>query len=220
MIYVTGDGFAAASYATCQFSWAGQDETYHLQGTLPHPKNLNVSFTNRLGTALHQPTRLDAWELSSYDRVFTQIENVLDLNPKYMVISWPSFFRSTVEVDGTIYPFGFLDIEKYDNPDNIKAAMRAKMGSIKTKESYQNFQEKCSNLCNLLESENICYSMIMGENKLPFDITFGRWLWDPKETTVKIWAEDNQFLNDFGFLSEIGHKELGKLLIVHLTNQL
>ena len=220
MIYVTGDGFAAASYAACPYSWASQDETYHLHGTLPHIKNLNVSFANRLGLALHQPVRTEAYELALYDRVFSQIENVLKLNVQYMVISWPSFFRSIVEVDGTTYPFRFLDIEKYTHPNNIKAAMRAKMGSIKTKESYQSFQEKCSDLCSLLDSKKIHYSMMMGENKLPFDITFGRWLWDPEETTVKSWAEDNQFLNDFGFLSDIGHKELGKLLIVHLTKQL
>jgi hypothetical protein len=219
MIYVTGDGFAAASYAASNFSWAGQDETYHLHGTLPHPKNLNVSFANKLSLALHNPIRLEAYELSMYDRVFAQIENVLELNPKYMVISWPSFFRYVVEVDGTSYSFKSLEIEKSNYPDNIKAAMRAKMGSTKLKETQENFLEKCNKLCNLLETKKVHYSMMMGENKLPFEIN-GRWLWDPKETTVKSWAEDNQLLNQNGFLSENGHKELGKLLIVHLTNQL
>ena len=220
MIYVNGDGFAAASYAVTPYSWANQDETYHLHGTLPHPKNLNVSFSNRLGLALHQPVRTEAYELALYERVFTQIENVLKLDVQYMVISWPSFFRSTVEVDGVTYTFRFLDIENYSYPANVKAAMRSKMGSIKTKESYQNFQEKCGELCDLLDKRKIKYSMMMGENKLPFDVTFGKWFLDPKEATVQSWAEDNQFLNDFGFLSENGHKELGKLLIVHLTNQL
>ena len=218
MIYVTGDGFAAASYAACPYSWASQDETYHLHGTLPHIENLNVSFANRLGLALHQPVRTEAYELALYDRVFSQIENVLKLNVQYMVISWPSFFRYEVEVDGNTYSFMSIEIEKLNYPANIKQAMRTKMGSIKLKETQQNFLEKCNELCNLLDSKKIHYSMMMGENKLP--VTFGRWLWDPKETTVKSWAEDNQFLNDFGFLSNIGHKELGKLLIVHLTKQL
>jgi hypothetical protein len=218
MIYVTGDGFAAASYAACNYSWAGQDETYHLHGTLPHPNNLNVSFANRLGLALHQPVRTEAYELALYDRVFNQIENVLKLDVQYMVISWPSFFRYAVEVDGTLYTFKSLEIEKSNYPANIKQAMRAKMGSTQLKETQQNFLEKCNELCNLLDHKKIHYSMMMGENKLP--VTFGRWLWDPKETTIKSWAEDNQFLNNFGFLSEIGHKELGKLLIVHLTKQL
>ena len=218
MIYVTGDGFAAASYADSAYSWAKQDETYHLHGTLPHPNNLNVSFANRLGLALHQPVRTEAYELALYDRVFNQIENVLKLNVQYMVISWPSFFRYEVEVDGNTYSFMSIEIEKLNYPANIKQAMRTKMGSIKLKETQQNFLEKCNELCNLLDSKKIHYSMMMGENKLP--VTFGRWLWDPKETTVKSWAEDNQFLNDFGFLSDIGHKELGKLLIVHLTKQL
>jgi hypothetical protein len=220
MIYVTGDGFAAASYAASPYSWARQDTTYFLHGTLPHPKNLDVSFANRLSLVLHQPIRTEAYELALYDRVFAQIEKTLELDVQYMVVSWPSFFRYSVEVDGTEYSFKSTEIEKSNYPANIKAAMRAKMGSIKLKETQQSFIEKCNELCNILDSRKIHYSMMMGENKLPLDITFGRWLLNPKETTVKNWAEDNQFLNDFGFLSEIGHKELGKLLIVHLTNQL
>jgi hypothetical protein len=220
MIYVTGDGFASASYATCPYSWASQDETYHLHGTLPHPKNLNVSFSNRLALAFHQPARTEAYELALHDRVFTQIENVLKHNVKYMVISWPSFFRYTVEVDGTTYSFKSLEIEESNYSAKIKAAMRAKMGGTKLKETHQNFLEKSKDLCKILDSKKVRYSMMMGENTLPLDITFGKWLWNPKETTIKSWAEDNQFLNDFGFLNEIGHKELGKLLIVYLTNQL
>ena len=94
------------------------------------------------------------------------------------------------------------------------------MGSTDLKETQKDFLIKCNELCNLLDNKKIHYSMMMGENKLPSDITFGKWLWNPKETTVKSWAEDNQLLNEFGFLTENGHKELGKLLIVYLTNQL
>ena len=219
MIYVNGDGFAAASYANCAYSWAGQDPTYYVNGSQMHPKNVSVSFANLLSNALHQPLRLEAWQLKDNSSILEEAQVSLGLRLNYVIITWPNFFRGKIVHEDKIYRFEFNKINTYDVSQEVKDLMRAYTATFNYDALMAEFLRNLRILCEDMEQRKIRYSMAMSDQVLPSPVDFGRWIFDPAVQTITSWAATKELLNGAGFLSNVGHKELSKLLIVHLTSQ-
>ena len=219
MIYVNGDGFAAASYANSTYSWASQDPDLFLNGQTVHPKNMDASFAKMLSNALHQPLRLEAWERNSQHKILRETRDFIEKNQvDWMVITWPGFFRDEMEHEGVSYQFDFNKIDLYDLDPSIKAAMRTKMQSFNLSAAQDRFRTELEDLCSILEARKIRYAMMMSDATLSIDT--GHWAMDPSKTSITKWAAESQNLNGSGFLSEAGQKELAKSLIIYLTSQL
>jgi hypothetical protein len=220
MIYVNGDGHAAASYLSTNYSWSSQDPNRKLLGQLPHIKNVEDSFTKKLSVALHQPYRLEAYEHSTLEEVIAQTKTAISLNPKYVIVIWPNFFQSSVEINGIEFSFDFSEIENYQVSEEVKKAMRAKMIARRLPIIIEDFQKEVGEISNQLEEKNIPYGFMLSKNVLPVSPYYGKWPMDPTKVNVYSWAQSNNFLNHYGYLNPNGHTELSKILIKHLTSQL
>ena len=216
MIYINGDGFAAASYAACDFSWSRQDSTQFLRGKLIHPKNLTVSFGNIISAILHQPHKIEAWEFNVHSKIFREIYKAIEYNNiTYVIITWPSLYKDEVRVENVYYPFSFNGIDKLDYPQNIKDAMYHQMSHFQMPNALSNFENEISNLVNILNSKSIKHLMIPSELKLP--VGNANWLWE--DETIVSWATKKKLLNHYGFLNKEGHQSLIKIIFDNLTNQ-
>ena len=109
MIYVNGDGFAAACYAANKYAVANEDIMHFLRGEIPHPVNLSVSFGKVLSNILHQPLRVEANIKSCQAKIFRQTMDAIENSRaiRYVVITWPDFFRGEVWQYDTDIQFNF-----------------------------------------------------------------------------------------------------------------
>ena len=215
MIYLNGDGFAAASYANCEFSYASQDTNYALRGKLIHPNNINCSFGKLLSLALHQPLSIEAWQFNVADKIFREVYKASENKLSYVIITWPNLLRDEVFLDGHYYTFAFKDIEQLGYDDDVQAAIFEKMKSADMTILKDQFEYNLIELCRYLDSKRIKHLMIPSDSKLPMGNA--NWLWE--DQTIVSWASKNNYLNSFGFLNKIGHQNLFKLVLDRLTNQ-
>jgi len=216
VIYLNGDGFAAASYANCNFSYSGQDETHSIKGKLIHPKNIDVSFGKLLSLAMHQPLSIEAWQFNVHSKIFRETyQAIKNNNVSYVIITWPNLFRDEVLVDNRYYAFPFNGIDNLDCNDNIKKEMFEKMKSFQTSNAQLQFENNIKKLCDFLNSKRIKHLMIQSDSKLP--VGNANWLW--ADDNIASWATKNKLLNSFGFLNKDGHQSLFKLIFDNLTNQ-
>ena len=219
MILVAGDGFTSASYCACPYSWASQDSNFTLKGSTPHPKNLDASFGAILTRVLHQPLRIDAWELNDHSLILSTVENAIaQYNINYLVVTWPSFFRGHIESDTGIKHFTFNNLG-HDITDQERASIQSYISNFNLKTIQEAFIQKINALSELLEQKNIHYAFAMSDAKLP-KMPNGRWILDPTKETITSWAATKELLNGAAFLNERGQKEFGRLLISYLTEQL
>jgi len=215
MIYVNGDGFAAASYANCSFSWSSQDENQRVRGNLIHPVNLTVSFGKILSLLLHQPYRNEAYEFNSYSKIFRDTYNIIEKeNITNVIIIWPTVYNGEVLIDGKYHQFIFNNIDDLADNEIIKNSMYDYMRSFETNNAYATFESNINELCRILDSKGIKHLMISNDKKLPT----GNANWLLKET-IQNWANTENLLNPNGFLTVNGHKNLTKLIFQSLTNQ-
>jgi hypothetical protein len=216
MIYVSGDGFAAASYVCGNYSYSSQDPAFTIKGLSVHPQNLESSFAKFLSNALHQSLRLDAYEYKAHLQILIETVNFINSNTvDYIIITWPNFYRDMVEFNGQVYQFSFQKMNELKYPEDVMNQIRQTAYEFDLHIRQAEFIENLKAVCDLIESKNIKYLFMMSDTCI--DIDFGNWLFNPKTQTIKAWAEDNNLLNIFGFLNQIGHKELAKLILKHLT---
>jgi hypothetical protein len=215
VIYLNGDGFAAASYANSIFSWGSQDPSNALKGKLIHPANINSSFGKLLSLTMHQPLRIEAWQYNVHPKIFREVYTAIENNISYVIITWPNLFRDEVLVDNVHYSFAFSDIDKLEYPNNVKDAIFEQMKLFQTSNALNNFEQNINQLCTVLDSKRIKHLMIPSDSKLPTGNA--NWLWT--DETIVSWAAKNNYLNSFGFLNTQGHQSLFKLVLDRLTNQ-
>jgi len=215
MIYVNGDGFAAASFANSSFSWSSQDENQTVRGNLIHPKNLAVSYGKIISLLLHQPYRNEAYQFNSYQKIFKDIYRIVKKeNISYVIISWPSAYNGEVLVDGKYYQFTFNQIDKLEYNGEIKKSMYEYMNSFDITNACTVFETELNELCQFLDSNRVKHLMISNEKKLPNGNA--NWLF---KDTLQNWATTENLLNSNGFLTVEGHNSLAKLIFQNLTNQ-
>lgn len=216
MIYINGDGFAAASYAASNFSWSSEDGNHALRGRLIHPKNVSVSFGNIISLILHQPHKIEAWQFNVHSKIFREIYRAIDCNNlSYVIITWPSLYKDEICVDNVYYPFSFNAIDKLNYSKQIKDAMFERMTQFQMSEVQTKFENDINQLCEILKSKDIKHLMIPSELKLPTGNA--NWLWT--DETIVSWATKNKLLNSNGFLNKEGHQNLVKIIFDNLTNQ-
>ena len=212
MIQVIGDGFSAASYAACQFSWASQDISHKLKGQSVHPKNYDVSFGKLLGDILHDTILIKAYDFITCDDIF---DIAMYANASYLIISWPNLYKGQIRYNNEMIYFNFNDIDKFSPEIRIK--MFEYMSGFELATVQNHFNDKLQILLEHLDAKNIKHLMIMSDSTMPTDI--GNWLWNPKTSNIKAWAMENGYLNEFGYLNIPGHKKLSQLIAMNLTNQ-
>jgi hypothetical protein len=201
------------------YSWASQDPDHYLSGRLVHPSNIETSFAKILSDMLHHPLKLEAWERNCHSKIIRETHHALDTLPiKWAVITWPNFFRSEIEHDGTSYQFEFNKIDFYDVSDDVKALMKSHIRAFHMDTVKSQFIEELKNLCDRFNSMGVKYSMIMSDSNI-YPI-MAEWLLDPANQHLVGWASQKEMINGAGYLTVNGHRELAKSLIVHLTNQL
>lgn len=220
MIYVNGDGFAAASYSATDYSWASQDPTYVLKGFNLHPNNHDVSFARQLSSILHDDLRNDASEQNNWRKVIRDINDFIsNKDIDYLVISWPNFFKGEIEFHDRIVSFDFAQSDNKNLNLELRNAMHEHFKTFNLKTEQENFILECNKLSDMLNEKKIKHSFIMGNVIINVpNLKIDNWLFDPYNQNIKLWAED-KFLNKFNFITPQGHIELAKLLISHLTNQ-
>jgi len=168
---------------------------------------------------LHHPLKLEAWERNCHSKIIRETHHALDTLPiKWAVITWPNFFRSEIEHDGTSYQFEFNKIDFYDVSDDVKALMKSHIRAFHMDTVKSQFIEELKNLCDRFNSMGVKYSMIMSDSNI-YPI-MAEWLLDPANQHLVGWASKKEMINGSGYLTVNGHRELAKSLIVHLTNQL
>lgn len=213
MIYVTGDGFAAASYAATTFSWASQDPNHYILGKSIHPANRAVSFPVHLSKTLHCSFNNDAFQKNSHNKIFRDIHQALETPIRYLVVTWPNFYRSEIEFEDNLYQFEFNQIGNISSGD-LQQIMTKQMIQFNLDHALTNFNQQLKELVEVLDSKNISYVFVASDSK--FDTGIGRWLFDQ---SIIDWASPKNYLNGAGYLNAAGHKELAKLLTLYLTNQ-
>jgi hypothetical protein len=220
MILITGDGFAAASYAAVPFSSANEDPVQYLLGAIPHPKNQFVSFGKNLNNTLHCPFRIEANLKTCYTKIFRETKAALENYDmiKYVVIVWPDFYRGEVWVDNKNIQFTFAERRNFDPTSAVGQAITEFIQSFETQKVHNEFNQMVQELCSIFETKNIIHSMLLSEGQV--DALCGNWLFDPKTTNIRSWANTLGYLNNFGYLTVQGHLELSKLLTINLTNNL
>ena len=223
MIYVNGEGFSAASCSASNFEYAAQDPKYFLLSTLPHPKNFDASYAKILSNALHQSLRNDSYIGNSWRKIVREIFQMIEKNKvNYIVISWPDFYRGEVIYNNKVQPFYFNDVDNENTPSDLKKLIFNYFENFKMEEEQKDFIEAVSKLSKYLELNKIYHTFMMSNSTIAESIVTDTdvWLFNPSNNTIKQWAIDNNLLNELQFLTEQGHKELGKIVLTHLTNQL
>ena len=216
MIYVNGDGFAAASFANSKFSWSSQDENQSIRGFLIHPKNHEVSFGKTVSFLMHQPYRNDAYQFNSHLKIFRETYNIIEKeNVSHVIIVWPTIFNGEVFVDNQYHQFTFRYIDDIECNKKIKDSMFDQMRLFNTNTAYDDFENKINDLCQTLNNKGIKHLMISNHQMLPKGNA--NWLWE--NNTVRNWAKIENFINEDKFLTVNGHKSLAKLILQNLTNQ-
>lgn len=220
MIYVNGDGIAAASYAACPYSCAGDDASYTLYGVSPHPKNLEASFAKFLSNVFHQQLTVNAHETSCHAKIFRQTMEAIENSHKirYVVIAWPDFYRGEIWSHGNDVQFNFG--QRSDFVGNIfhGEAVQQYIKNFTIQAAHAEFNRMLEDLCSFMDERKIQHAMVMSNNQV--DAKSGNWVMDPKTDNVMKWAQPLGLLNSSGYLNPKGHIELAKLIIPLLTNQL
>jgi hypothetical protein len=214
MIYVNGDGFAAACYAANQYAVANEDIIHFLKGEVPHPINLSVSFAKVLSNILHQPLRIEANYKSCQAKIFretmTAIENSRMIS--HVVITWPNFYRGEVWQYDTDVQFEFGQKNNLITNRDVLKDIESYLRNFSIENAYKEFNRMLEELCEEMDRREIRYVMAMSNYQ--FDSKFGNWV----VPTVEAWAKPLEFLNPNGYLTTKGHMELAKLMIPYLTN--
>ena len=223
MIYVNGEGLSAASYSAAPFAYSAQDPIYQLRGNTIHPKNFDISYSKFLSDALHQSLRNDAYINNNWRKIINETYQILESNDiKYLVITWPNFYRGELLYNNKITSFIFEDAENTTLLD-FKKLIYEFFLTFDLFEEEIAFCNAIKQLTKYLKSKNICHSFMMADKSMHHDIFIDdeHWLLNPNNNNLSKWAVDNKLVGDTNnFLSVQGHKELGKILITHLTNQL
>lgn len=212
MIQVIGDGFAAASYAACQYSWASQDTSHKLKGQTTHPKNYNVSFAKLLSDILHNGITINAYDFITCDDIF---DIAMRTNASHIVITWPNLYKGQVFHNDEMVYFNFNDIDKFI--PEVRTKMYEYMSGFELATVQSQFIVKLQLLIEYLNSKNTKHVMLMSDSTMPTDI--GNWLWDPKIFNIKSWAMELGYLNEYDYLNINGHRKLSQLIAMNLTNQ-
>lgn len=213
MIYVHGDAFAAASYAVSPYTSAIEDPVHYLKGNVPHPKNLEVSFAKFLSNVFHQPLNLAAVNSICHAKIFREtieaIENTHRI--RYVVITWPDFFRGEVWENGKNIQFSFENRVNFLNTPAIDTYIQ----NFSLHTAHSEFNRMLEELCILMDEREIQYTMLMSNSQV--DAKFGKWTLNPISNNITKWAEPQGLLNSANCLTSKGHIELAKLLIQYLT---
>jgi hypothetical protein len=218
MIYLIGEGFAAASYAQSKYSWANQDPIHYLKGSIPHPANLNASAGYKLSSILHHPIQIIAHQNNSVDLVFREARRVADLiETKYIVLIFPTLFSGEILLDGQYIQFLFSQKE-LEIPDRIQKLILENIFNFNIETAQLNFKKQIQDLSAYLIDKGIQFCYMLAETTID-NISTDNWVIDPNYNSVRSWAENNGFLNEFGYLTPKGQTELTKLIIPYLTNQ-
>lgn len=224
MIYVNGEGFSAASYSAAPFAYAAQDPIYQLKGKSIHPRNFDASYSKFLSNALHQSLRNDAYINSDWRKILRETYQILGTNDvRYLVITWPNFYRGEVLYNNSLTPFVFDDAENTSLPNELRNLIFEFFSKFDLFDEETEFCNATQQLTKDLESKNICHAYMMADKNMHHNIFSDNnyWLFNPNNNTLNQWAVDNNLIsNTNNFLSVQGHKELGKILMTHLTNQL
>jgi len=217
MIYLIGEGFAAASYAQSKFSWASQDPIHHLKGQIPHPANLNVSVGYNLSSILHQPIQVIAHQNNSVDLVFREAQRIAELKEtKYVVLVFPTLFSGEILVDGQYYQYLFAQ-RGSELPDHVQQLIMENISRFNIETAEINFRNQIGHLTQLFTAKGIRFCYITAETKID-NISADNWAIDPNFNSIRTWTENNNLLNQFNYLTAKGHIELSKLIIPCLTN--
>lgn len=219
MIVVTGDGFAAASYANSNYSWCAQDQNHLIQGLLPHPANIPYSFAAHLSKVFHQPYICNACEIYSSNRVFEIANTFIDSGVDILVVVFPALFKNHIMYQGKAYYYRIDDVESADHPPEILKLIIEQYKQTNLTVIYNQFDQNLSQLCNKLAKTKTKYCLVMGESNLKTHPNIGNWLLDPSLFHIRAWAKSNNLLNEKQFLTKQGQIELAKLITKHLTSK-
>ena len=77
MLYINGDGHAAAAQAVNPHTFAQDDPSLFYMGRAPHPENLSASWGKLLSVTLRSAFRCDAEGNSNNDRIITSTQKWL-----------------------------------------------------------------------------------------------------------------------------------------------
>jgi hypothetical protein len=220
MIYVNGDGFAAASYSASNYSWASQDPAYKVKGYSLHPNNHDVSFAKHLNLIFHEDLRNDASEQNNWRKIIRDTLEVIETNDvNYLVITWPNFFKGEITFNDRLISFNFKESDNVDLPIELRNAMHEYFKTFDLKNEQIDFINEVNKLTDRLNERKIKHSFIMGNVLLTNpNLKKDKWMFDPYTQNIKEWAR-NKFLNNFEYITANGHAELAKLITSHLTNQ-
>jgi len=219
MIYVNGDGFAAASYSATEYSWASQDPMYILKGYNLHPNNHDVSFAKQLSSIFHDHLQNNASEQNNWRKIIrdtTQAINNNDIN--YLVVSWPNFFKGEIEFNDRTISFNFNQSDNEQLSFELRNAMHEHFKTFNLKKEEENFIIEINKFSDLLNEKKIKHAFMMGNIVITIpNLNTNNWILNPYHTNIKKWAE-NKFLNKFDYITSQGHIELAKIITSHLTN--
>jgi len=218
MIYVGGDGFAAASYAQTNFSFSKQDKKFLLKGLLPHPANIKKSFATHLSNILHAPMYINAYEDNSFNKIIRDAQDAINYKQiKYLILTFPNFFRGEILHHGNYVQFDFNTKDSFSQ--EIQPLIANYLAIYNIENEIKKFNSGIKELTKRLDQTKINYCFIMSNtNNMAIDSIHGNWLFDPKTQSIKSWSDSLSYTNDFGYMTPVGHLELAKLLIPYLTN--
>lgn len=222
MIYVNGDGFAAASYSAAPYSFAGQDLKYRLRGQIPHPANFDASFGLTLSNVFHQNLTLDAYEFKSIERIMRETNEAVDRNKiNYLVLTFPNFFGGETLINGKMVQFKFSQVRDPATSKELKEAIQRYTEKWDLDIWMPQWLSQLNDLSAKLIAKNVKFAFVMSDSVIKYDIPYHqpKWLMDPRKETITSWAGPKELLNGAGYLSPQGQTELAKLLINYLTSQ-
>lgn len=224
ILYVNGDSHSAGAEAVNSFAFANDDPKFHFLGRLPHPANLEVSYSQQLANLLGYELHCDAESASSNSRILRTTREYLKENrPDLIIIGW-----STWERDEWLYNDIYWQVNAggigEDWPDRIKDTYKEWIVGLDYKQKARQAHADIIALDQELNQFEIPHLFFNSYNS--FDdslrVTWGNRYLDPYDPNRTYW----KWLSDQGFKSNQNyhfnadaHQAWAKFLLTKLTDE-